>query len=307
MWFDLTIGVGLGVALTIPLVWLASRRTEQRVRRAEQQARANERLAEVGSMTAGLAHEIKNPLSSVGLNIQLLQEDLIDLRKAAEPESDEEVALGRFQRRFDSLGRETERLKDILEDFLRFAGRMKLQKQPTNLNDVVDDLTDFFTPQAEAAGVRIHAQLDPRLAHASVDASLLKQALLNLMINAVQAMAAARDKKEPHGGCGELILRTRPAGSYVEIHVTDTGPGIPEDARDKVFQPYFSTKRSGTGLGLPTTRRIIEEHGGNLLLVSSTGKGTDFIIRLPIGDASPSRSGGTGLSGSSGSGAPLRS
>lgn len=298
------VGLALGVLLAIPVAWRWSRRTERRVVQLESRARGAERLAELGTMTGGLAHEIKNPLSTIGLNIQLIQEDLADLADVLppppEPAPNETLPqrrgdpprerLGRIQKRVDGLHRETARLRGILEDFLRFAGRIELDRQPTDLNALCDQLIDFFQPQADEARVNLRPDLAAAPAVANVDASLLKQALLNLLINACQAMTEAREKNDPAGGNNELILRTartrntnakREESDELQIHVTDTGPGIPPDVIKKVFQPYFSNKRGGTGLGLPTTRRLVEEHGGTLTVHSDPGRGTDFIITLP--------------------------
>ncbi|HEX7009598.1 MAG TPA: ATP-binding protein, partial [Phycisphaeraceae bacterium] len=250
-----------------------------------------QRLAELGTLTGGLAHEIKNPLSTIGLNMQLLQEDLAQIAASVPPDSPLADSLGRVQRRFGSLQRETQRLREILEDFLRFAGRMRLERQPADLNELVDELADFFEPQARAAGVRLRRQLNASPASIHVDASLLKQALLNLLLNATQAMSEARQKSRPHGGADELILRTERQRSLGQdellIHVTDTGPGIDNDVLDKLFQPYFSTKRGGSGLGLPTTRRIVEEHGGQIQVHSEVGRGSDFVVRLPLQPPAP--------------------
>jgi signal transduction histidine kinase len=285
MWTWLLIGIALGVLLTVPVAWLWTRRTERRVRLAETQARANERLAEMGTMTGGLAHEIKNPLSTIGLNVQLLGEDLEQLKRNAPPDTLDEEHLGRVRRRFETVSREANRLRDILEDFLRFAGRVELDRSPRDINRLVDELVDFFEPQAAAAKVKLRTVLGASPAEASVDGPMLKQALLNLLLNATQAMSDAREKQQDNGGADELILRTtntrdlgRPA---VRLHVTDTGPGMDEATVAKVFQPYFTTKRGGSGLGLPTSRRIIEEHGGTLTVHSVPGKGTDFILTLP--------------------------
>lgn len=281
----LFIGLGIGVLLSIPLAAMWGRRTERRVRQLELRARAAERLAELGTLTGGLAHEIKNPLSTVGLNVQLLQEDVHDLAQGAGLSEAHHDGLGRVQRRLESLSRETHRLRDILEDFLRFAGRVELDPQATDLHAMIEELIDFFEPQAREAGINLRTQLSAEDATLTADAGLLKQALLNLMINAVQAMTQAREKSEAHGGADELIVRTERArsagGAEFRIHVTDTGPGMPEDVVAKVFQPYFSTKRGGTGLGLPTSRRIVEEHGGSLSVHADPGRGTDFTISLP--------------------------
>jgi signal transduction histidine kinase len=256
------------------------------VRQLEQRAQTAERLAELGTLTGGLAHEIKNPLSTIGLNIQLLKEDLSEIVDLAPQGTLPHDKLTRIHRRFDSLGRETGRLREILEDFLRFAGRVQLDLVPTDIHALLEELTDFFEPQAREAAVNLRRQLTAPQATTLADPSQLKQALLNLLINATQAMEEARKKQVPHGGADELIIRTevaRPIGEdELHIHVTDTGPGMPAEVAAKVFQPYFSTKRGGSGLGLPTARRIIEEHGGHLHLHAAPGRGCDFTIVLPV-------------------------
>jgi len=282
------LGIALGVLLAALLAAIAWRRHQHRLLLLERRAQVAERLAELGTMTGGLAHEIKNPLSTVNLNVQLLQEDLREVAAALPAEDPSGEQLTRAQRRLDSLARETNRVRDILEDFLRFAGRMRLDLQPTNINDVVKDLADFFEPQAQAAGVRIRTQFDASPAIAQVDAGLLKQAVLNLLINAVQAMSEARQANPPaaHGGCAELLIRTqirkKVGHNELVLHVIDTGPGITPEKIAKIWQPYFSSKKNGTGLGLPTTRRIIQEHGGSIDVHSEVGRGTDFAINLPI-------------------------
>lgn len=280
----LFLGIAIGLLLAIPGAWLYSRRTERKVMELERQARANERLAEQATMTRGLAHEIKNPLSTIGLNVQLLQEDAADIERAAEHQPAIAEQAGKVRRRLGTLGREAVRLREILEDFLRFAGRIELDKQPTDINALVDELAVFFEPQASEAGVNLRTQLNaqPPMVHA--DPSLLKQATLNLLINATHAMADAKRDGQPTGGANELIIRTSRTttkDTRVRIHILDTGPGIPNDVKAKLFEPYFSTKRTGTGLGLPTTRRIIEEHGGELTLHTEPGKGSEFTIELP--------------------------
>ena len=292
----LLLGLAGGFAASVPIAWAWSRRTARRVRSLEARARSAERLAELGTMTGGLAHEIKNPLSTLGLNIQLLKEDLHELAGQLPDRPEVAERTGRLERRFDALVRETQRLRDILEDFLRFAGRVQLEREPIDLNATIDEVIDFFAPQAEEAKVRLRSRLAEGLPTVHADASLLKQALLNLMINATQAMTRAREKDEPHGGADELILTTQrrrlPGGGgepTVELRVIDTGPGMSGDVKAKVFQPYFSTRRGGTGLGLPIARRIVDEHGGSMSVHSEPGRGTEFILALPAGgDAVPS-------------------
>lgn len=297
----LFIGIALGVLLAVPAAWWWSRRTARRVLELERRTLAAERLGELGTMTGGLAHEIKNPLSTVGLNIQLIQEDLSHLDSTLPPPPSPEEAgtlparrgdppreqLARIRKRVDGLFRETNRLRNILEDFLRFAGRVELDRAPVDLNELCGELIDFFQPQADEARVNLRADLTAEPAEVFADAPLLKQALLNLLINACQAMTDARETDRPSGGNNELILRTANAKSagrhHVSLHVTDTGPGMPPDVLEKIFHPYFSNKRGGTGLGLPTTRRLVEEHGGVLGVHSEPGRGSEFTIRLPLG------------------------
>ncbi len=290
------IGLAIGVVLTIPVAAVAARRVERRVRRLEQRARSTERLAELGTLTGGLAHEIKNPLSTIGLNVQLIEEDLDTLAAAQSeavgaPAALPQDGLARIHRRFESLSRETTRLREILDDFLRFAGRVKLDRVATDVNVLLDELVDFFEPQAAAVGVQIRTQLAADPATVMADSSMLKQAVLNLMINATEAMRQARASGpggSAHGGSDELIIRSERKRSdgrqMVIVHVTDTGPGLATDSDDKIFRPYFSTKSGGTGLGLPTARRIIEEHGATIHVHSETGRGCDFVIGLPAAE-----------------------
>lgn len=281
--------IGVGFLSAVPLALVAAKIESRRVRQLERRARGAERLAELGRLTGGLAHEIKNPLSTVSLNIQLLQEDLGDLASRCHAGSPEQDQLGRIQRRIDSLSRETLRLRDILEDFLRFAGRVKLHRERADVHALIEELVDFYSPQAQSAMIHLRTQLTAQPSCLSIDTSLLKQALLNLLINASQAMTHARDTDQPHGGSDELLIRTdrdRVLGQdEIRIHITDTGPGITPEHISQIFQPYFSTKKHGTGLGLPTARRIIEEHGGTLSVHAEPGRGTDFTITLPTDQA----------------------
>ncbi len=245
-----------------------------RLHTAQRRARAAERLAEIGSMTGGLAHEIKNPLSTIGLNAQLLGEAIEDLPIEASEKS-------RLVRRMEALGRETERLRGILEDFLEYAGELRLSVAPAHLNTIVEELADFFSPTAQGARVRLRVETDPSDPVAPVDADHLKQSLLNLLLNAVHAME--RHMSEPR----ELILRVvsgrdEHGQRVVRLYVIDTGPGIDEKTREKIFHPYFTTKSSGNGLGLPTARRIIDAHEGHLDLRSEPGRGSSFVITLPM-------------------------
>ena len=274
--------------LTAGGAWGLVRRHLRRVRAAERRARSAERLAELGATTSGLAHEIKNPLSTIGLNAQLLGEAIADL---AVPED----AKGPLVRRIGVLTREVERLRGILTDFLSYAGELHLSRESVDVNAVVDELIDFFAPQASKNGVQLRADLARGRLEASVDVAAIKQAVLNLMLNAVQAMTPRTGTPGPAAGPKELIIRTRVdaapgqerdgVGRQVTIEVIDTGPGIAREAMASIFKPYFTTKAGGTGLGLPMTRRIVEAHGGRIEVHSEAGRGTAFRVVLPGDEA----------------------
>lgn len=272
--WGILLGLAGGVIVMGPLMRWLLRRARLETRQAERRARGAERLAELGSMTSGLAHEIKNPLSTVGLNAQLLHE-------AVEEAELPEDQRSRLLRRLESLKREVERLGTILTDFLQFAGRVRLDAHPKDVVRLVDELCDFYHPQCDQAGIVLRPDLPEQALVAKVDETLLKQAVLNLMINAAQAMTATAGP-DGNGSAGELILRVDSDADEARIHVTDTGPGIEPEKMAEIFRPYVSHKSGGTGLGLPTARRIVEEHGGRLEAHSEPGRGSDFVIHLPL-------------------------
>jgi signal transduction histidine kinase len=248
--------------------WFAYRRYE----RLQQRARDAERLAELGTLTGGLAHELKNPLSTIQLNLQLLSEDIPDT-----------PASGRLKNRLATVQKETSRLRDTLEDFLRFAGRMELMKKPVELNRMLEELVDFYSPQAQLQRVALRLRKSDGPLNAPIDERLVKQAILNLMINALQAM--------PEAG-GEIILSAASLDGNAILDVIDTGRGMEQATVDRIFDAYYSTKRAGTGLGLAIAKRIIHEHGGGIEVISEPGKGSDFKITLPLDEQIQSRSGG---------------
>lgn len=291
----LALGLGAGVGLAVIAVRWQVRHSLAKQLAAERRARSAERLAELGAMTGGLAHEIKNPLSTIGLNAQLLSEGLEELPEDAPTPKD---AKQRLQRRLESLRRETERLRGILSDFLNYAGELRLENKPANLNQVIEELTDFFLPQAQQQGVRLRVDLEHEPVMAHCDVAHLKQAVLNLMLNAVQAMTRvpASNVGNSDGSMPqmkELILQTRRASSTEPnntpvsdapmslIRVIDTGPGMSAETKAKLFTPYFTTRSGGSGLGLATTKRIIEAMGGKIGVESDVGKGAAFTIHLP--------------------------
>ncbi len=231
-----------------------------------------ERLAFLGTLAGGLAHEIKNPLSTMTITLGLLREDL------ESPRRDPEKAL----RRVTVLEREVIRLEEILAHFLQFAGRLRLDRRPTDLNGVVAEVLDFITPAALQRKIQLRHHLSPGLPPLLLDRDRVKQALLNLVLNALEAM---------HGR-GELLVQTSVTAGAVRVDVTDTGPGIPPEILPRIFEAYFSSKKTGTGLGLPIARRIVEEHEGILDVFTEVGKGTRFTLFLPVPPPSQAPDGG---------------
>lgn len=231
-------------------------------------------LAFLGAVAGGLVHEIRNPLSAMSMTLQLLEEDW--------PEDQGDARERRTARRLRTLRQEVTRLSSILDDFLRYAGIRRLDLREADLNRVVEEVVSFMGPECARAQVEISFFPDRRLPLLPLDERLVKQALLNLLLNAVQAMeevAPAADGTQP---VRQLIVRSRIEGDQARVDVIDTGPGIPEAWRERVWQVYFSRKKGGSGLGLPTARRIAEEHAGSLVFDTTEGKGTDFILRLPL-------------------------
>ncbi len=242
-------------------------------------ARLNQ-LADMGKLAAGLAHELKNPLSTLKLNLQLMEEDLATLPGAE-----------RSLLRLATLKKEADRLRYTLDDFLKFAGRIELRLETVPLNGLVEELIDFLLPQAQAHNVRVLTALAPENPLCPLDVNLFKQALLNLLLNAIQAMPAGQDGKA--GAGGELLVRTLVSKETAILYVSDTGMGIPAENLPRIFDAYFTTKKGGTGLGLPTTRRIIEEHHGHISVQSEPGKGTSFRVELPLAQAAKGAAGAT--------------
>jgi D-amino acid aminotransferase len=222
----------------------------------------HQQVAELAELAGGFIHDIKNHLSTIGLNLQLLAEDFAD------PQSQRERrALDRVQR----LQSECQRLVDISNDFLRYARVKDLHREPTELAEVVDEMVDFFAPMARSASIEIKSYVPANLPAVPLDRELFKQALLNLLLNAQQALSEG----------GEVTLQAGAESDGIYLVVIDTGKGMSPEVLGKAFKPFYSTRNGGSGLGLATTRRIIEAHGGSISVESEVGKGTRFTIRLP--------------------------
>src|SRR5688572_15680009 len=199
-------GLLVGCLSSLPVAAAVVIAAYRRADRLQHRARQAERLAELGTLTGGLAHEIKNPLSTIQLNLQLLREDL--------PTPEEEPAYVRIVNRLNTVQKEAARLRDILDDFLRFAGKMELVKKPADLNRLLEDMVDFFHPQAQVQRVQLRVRkAEGAELTVPVDERLIKQAILNLLINAVHAMPAG----------GEIILSARREGDAAVIEIIDTG------------------------------------------------------------------------------------
>ena len=219
-----------------------------------------ERLAAVGTMAAGLAHEVRNPLNSASLQLTLLE------RRLEKGDLSRNTVLGITQIVKDEI----QRLEHMVRDFLAFAQPRPVEPRAMSINDLVRSVLVLVGPEAEATRVHSALELDPALPDVWGDAERLRQVLLNLVRNALQAM--------PEGG--RLVLRSRRGqGATAEIDVEDTGTGFPEDL--PVFDAFFTTKEKGTGLGLAIVHRIVTDHGGSIRVRSGPG-GTCFSITLPM-------------------------
>jgi signal transduction histidine kinase len=225
--------------------------------------RLMDQYTEIARLAGGLAHEIKNPLSTIRLNLELLAEDLSEA---------ETPAQRRSLKRIEVVRRECQRLQSLLDDFLNFAKIRRLHLQPSDLNHQIEDVLDFFAPEAKEAGVEVIRYLDQDLSRVMLDREAFRQALLNLIINAKQAM--------PDGG--QLVVRSIAQGDTVAVQLIDTGCGMDSQTMSKMFEAFFSTKPGGSGLGLPTTEKIIAAHGGRIRVESEVGHGTQFTIELPV-------------------------
>ncbi|MDQ3331200.1 MAG: ATP-binding protein [Planctomycetota bacterium] len=219
--------------------------------------------AEIAELAGGLAHEIKNPLSTIGLNLELLAEDL------EEPQTPREH---RMLTKVRNVQRECEHLGEILEAFLQFAKAGEPELDVCDLKEVIRDFLEFYRPAAEAAGIDVSPHLAADLPTVRIDRHLLRQVLLNLAINAQHAM--------PNGGL--LEIQASENDGCIELRVIDNGCGMDEATLEKMWHAFFSRKPGGSGLGLPTVRKIIEAHGGSVACESAVGQGTRFTIRLPV-------------------------
>jgi signal transduction histidine kinase len=225
----------------------------------------SERLATIGRMAAQIAHEVRNPLNALGLNADMLAEEL------SEPGSSDAA------RTLAAIRAEIDRLTEITEDYLAL-GRLpplRLERQP--LSNLVEELVRFQGQELDGVGVEVELDLDAADSEVLVDAGQMRQALLNLVRNAAEALA--------ENGGGHLRIGSESRGGEVVLLIADDGPGMGEAHVAQVFDPFFSTKERGSGLGLPLTHHVISEHGGRIDCKSQVGEGTTFRIFLPEAEA----------------------
>ncbi|MCK5156790.1 MAG: PAS domain S-box protein [Spirochaetales bacterium] len=235
--------------------------TEKKQREA--QFRRAENLASLTTLAAGVAHEIKNPLSSIGIHIQLMSKNL-NQTGCIDKESAEEY--------LEIIEEEIERLNGIVVDFLFAVRPMDTRIKSEDINKLSEDLIDFVKYELEENNIQIEMNLSPAVPKIEIDIKYMKQVLLNIIKNAIAAM--------PGGGI--LTISTFRKEDRVHLQIQDNGIGISDENMTKIFEPYFTTKDFGSGLGLTVVFKIIKEHGGEITLNSKEGEGTTFTISLPL-------------------------
>jgi two-component system, sporulation sensor kinase E len=234
-------------------------------RRTAQQTIESERFNALTLLAAGVAHEIGNPLNSLNIHLQLMERKVRELDGAARAELQESIDISRS---------ELNRLDTIVTQFLRAIRPTRPQLHPENINSIVEEAVRFFAPEIKDREIVVEQELRSDLPTLQLDRDQMKQALYNVIKNSFEAMKNR----------GIMRIRTDMDESHVIVSVTDTGGGISAENLSHVFEPYFTTKPSGTGLGLLIVRRIVREHGGELSIESSEGKGLTLTIRLPYID-----------------------
>ncbi|MFV1966314.1 MAG: PAS domain-containing sensor histidine kinase [Pirellulaceae bacterium] len=227
---------------------------------AEQRLLAN--YSELAELAGSLAHEIKNPLSVIRMNMDLLAEDFEGVQNQQDRRKLAKIEL---------VQKQCTRLENLLNDFLRFARLRNLDLRAGNLNEQIGRVLDLYEAQAHEAAIDVVRYLDPDLPSILLEPQTLQAALVNLVKNSLEAM--------PHGG--QLVARTRLTRFGVALDLIDTGDGMSESTAMHMFDAFYSTKNGGSGLGLPTARKIIEAHGGRIHVQSEERRGTQFTLEFP--------------------------
>jgi two-component system NtrC family sensor kinase len=229
----------------------------------------SERMAAAGMLASHITHEVRNPLNSISLNTEVLEEELSGLSSAGGTATEARALCG-------AIRREVDRLTEITEDYLRFARLPKPTLQLEDLNEILSSMIGFLREEMRERGISCRQQLTPDLPRILVDENQLRQALLNLLRNSIDALGAEG---------GEIVVSSARLDDVISIRIRDSGPGIEAEKLDRVFEPFFSTKEHGTGLGLPITHRIVLEHHGSVQVESQPGEGTAFTVLLPVSRA----------------------
>jgi signal transduction histidine kinase len=251
----------VGVAGAVAIFWSQARHAAER-RALEEAVAREQRLAAMGNLAAGVAHEIRNPLNAISVGLQRLKLEFAP----AEPEAKTEYA-GFVQLLRDQVGR----LNTLVDQFLTLARPLKLNMVEEPIAPLLDEAVALLAPQASLRGVRIEGPAAPGALRVRMDRGQLTQALLNVLLNAIQASAQE----------GVVTIRIEAGGGLIRIAVADTGPGIAPEHLDRLFEPYFTTKPGGTGLGLALSHKIVQEHGGSLRAGNGPGGGAVFTLSLP--------------------------
>jgi len=252
------VGTSLLALLAAYIVYL-----NDRTRELQLKLEGEKRLAYVGTIAAGMAHEIRNPLSSVKMNIQMIEDKLSDR---------EDAQSGYLANKVGRIHRETARLEEAVNNFLAFARPKPLERRRTDLTEAVDHVVEFLEPACVQDEIRVVRDYSRDLPQAYLDPEQIGQAVENLVRNAYQAI----------GRDGIIEVYTGRRANHLEIRISDDGPGIPAESQEKVFEIFFTTKEGGTGLGLTIVKQIAEAHSGTVSFDTIAGKGTTFTIRLPI-------------------------
>jgi len=237
--------------------------TLSRLQTAQEELLVAERMATVGRLSLKVAHEVRNPISAIELNAEML-EDIVRARS----DDDMKEAAGLVT----AIRDQVIALDALTEEYLAFARFPRPNFEEESVNHLVQELADFVRPVAIRQGLTLLVELDPSMPMMEIDRGLLRQAVHNLVKNGQEALSSG----------GELTIATRFDGDAVEVSVSDTGEGIPDDVGPRLFEQFFTTKPQGTGLGLSITRQIAEEHGGQLRWANRAGRGATFTIRLPL-------------------------
>jgi len=234
-------------------------------RELARRAQMAEKLAAVGTMTAGLSHEIRNPLNAAALQLSVLERRVQKLSGEARPPLLEPLYLVRDEIR---------RLDHILEDFLQFARPREFVPRPVEMPAVLGKVLDLLEGEAERRGLTVLRDFRP-VPPVAGDEERLRQVVMNLALNSLDA--------SPRGGTVEIACRLEPgdAGDLVAVTLDDAGPGVPRELRDRIFEPFFTTKAAGSGLGLPIVHAIVTQHGGTIGVEESPAGGARFTLRLP--------------------------